>query len=117
MATESGIKVCCPVHDALLVEAPLEDLDAAIIQTQEIMAEAGRIVLDGFNLRSEVEIVRYPDRYMDSRGTRMWETIMGIIYEEISSVEGFHGSEEKEFSGFSLVQINNTGETQLITQV
>lgn len=79
MAIEAGIKICCPVHDALLIEASLEDLDNAIIQTQGIMEEAGRIVLDGFKLRTDVDVVRYPDRYMDSRGLKMWEIITDII--------------------------------------
>jgi len=25
--------------------------------------------------------VRYPDRYMDERGTKMWETVQGILAE------------------------------------
>jgi len=39
------------------------------------------VVLDGFELRSDAEIVRWPDRYLDKRGTRMWETIMEILDE------------------------------------
>ena len=79
MATEEGIRVCAPVHDALLIEAPLDRLDEAVAQTQEIMAQASEIVLDGFRLRSDVEIIRYPDRYMDERGKRMWDTVRGIL--------------------------------------
>ena len=76
MATEQGIRVCCSVHDALLIEAPLEELDAAVQQTQRIMEEAGSIVLDGFRLRTDVEIVRYPDRYRDKRETGMWDLVL-----------------------------------------
>ena len=31
------------------------------------MAEASRIVLDGFELGTDVYVTRYPDRYMDPR--------------------------------------------------
>ena len=73
--TEEGINVCCPVHDALLIEAPLSILDSTITSTRELMAEAGRIILNGFELRTDVDIVKYPNRYMDGRGERMWNII------------------------------------------
>ena len=34
MATEAGIVVCAPVHDAILIEAPLTSLDAAVEAAQ-----------------------------------------------------------------------------------
>ncbi len=81
LLTEAGIRVCAPVHDALLIEAPLEELDAAVATTQALMAEASRLVLDGFALGSDVKLVRYPDRYMDERGVTMWNTVMNLIGE------------------------------------
>jgi len=33
------------VHDALLIEAPLEDLDHAVVETQRAMADASAAVL------------------------------------------------------------------------
>ena len=68
MATEEGIELCAPVHDAVLIMASLDRIDADVARVQDIMAEASRIVLDGFALRSDAKIVRYPDRYMDKRG-------------------------------------------------
>lgn len=65
LLTEESIQVCAPVHDALLIEAPLEALDAAIATTQELSAQASEAVLDGFRLRSDAKVVRYPDGYMD----------------------------------------------------
>ena len=68
-----------PVHDALLVEAPLDQLDTRVAVTREAMAEASRIVLGGFEIRTGVELVRYPGRYMDARGAEMWATVMGLL--------------------------------------
>jgi hypothetical protein len=79
LVTESGIRVSAPVHDAILIEAPLGQLDAQIEQTRVLMAQASEIVLDGFKLSTDVDIVRYPNRYMDKRGVEMWQTIMGIL--------------------------------------
>ena len=79
MATEAGIIVCAPVHDAILIEAPLDQLDHVIEQTKMIMSEASAIVLNGFRLNSDAEIIRYPDRYSDERGVKMWETVTSIL--------------------------------------
>jgi hypothetical protein len=84
LATEGNIRICGPVHDALLVEAPLRDLDETVANTQELMARASVEVLGGFALRSDAKIVKYPDRYMDERGKEMWETVLGLIGEEHS---------------------------------
>jgi hypothetical protein len=79
LLTEAGIRICAPVHDALLIEAPLEELDDAIATTRSLMGKASRIVLDGFELGSDVKVVRYPDRYMDKRGEVMWNKVMNLI--------------------------------------
>ena len=78
---EAGIRVCAPVHDAILIEAPLNELVDTIAMTQELMAEASAIILDGFRLRTDVDEIRYPDRYMDPRGQQMWDTVMGLLNE------------------------------------
>ena len=83
LLTEAGIHVCAPVHDALLIEAPLDELDKAVATTQALMAEASRIVLDGFELGSDAKVIRYPDRYMDERGVTMWNTVMKLIGEPL----------------------------------
>jgi hypothetical protein len=79
LAAERGIDICCPIHDALLVEGPDDEIEDVVISTQAAMAEASRAVLGGFELRSEAKIVRWPDRYMDSRGERMWSVVTGIL--------------------------------------
>lgn len=81
LITQAGIKICCPVHDALLIEAPLDVLDDHVRRARELMAEASRAVLDGFTVKTDVKVVRYPDRYSDPRGERMWERVMGLIAE------------------------------------
>ena len=80
-AVEQGIRVCAPVHDAILIEAPLEELEETISRTQDAMRDASRVVLDGFELGSDAEIVRYPDRYMDGRGQEMWDKVMALLDE------------------------------------
>jgi hypothetical protein len=62
----------------MLIEAPLGQLDAAVATAQEAMADASNAVL-GFRLRSDVKLVRHPDRYADERGTTMWQTVWELI--------------------------------------
>jgi len=79
LAVERGIKVCAPIHDALLIEGPIEDMQEIIRQTKECMAEAGRIVLDGFEMRTDEAIVKHPGHYMDKRGIHMWDAVMALL--------------------------------------
>jgi len=81
LLTENGIKVVAPVHDALLIEAPLDRLEQDIATAQSLMQKAGKIVLNGFQVRSDVEIVRFPERYTDGRGKEMWDRIWRIVPE------------------------------------
>jgi hypothetical protein len=81
LATERGIEVCAPIHDAVLICAPLDRLDADIATMRSIMAEASQIVLDGFTLGTDAHITRYPDRFRDpgGRGDVMWQQVMTLI--------------------------------------
>jgi hypothetical protein len=79
LAVERGIRVCAPVHDAVLIEAPLNQLDEAVVAAQQAMSDASASVLSGFRLRTDVKIVRYPDRYMDERGIKMWNAVWDIL--------------------------------------
>jgi DNA polymerase I len=89
LAVRHSIPLCAPIHDAVLIEAPLDRIDVVVAHTQEILRRASRIVLnpytgklDGFTLRSDATIVRYPDRYTDKRGERMW----AIVTNELAAI-------------------------------
>lgn len=82
LLTEAHVRVCAPVHDALLIEAPLHELDQAIATTKSLMREASTTVLDGFELGTDVKVVRYPDRYMDKRGEVMWNKVMNLVADD-----------------------------------
>jgi DNA polymerase I len=81
LAQERGVRVIAPVHDALMIEDALVTLDNTIIETENAMKEASRLVLNGFEIRTEAEVIRYPDRYRDPRGAAMWETVWEIVQE------------------------------------
>jgi hypothetical protein len=86
MATRRGLRLLAPVHDALLLEAPLERIEADAAVLQELMRRASRIVLnsspDGpHELRTDVKFVRYPERYSDERGDAIWARVMDLLAE------------------------------------
>jgi hypothetical protein len=75
MLVEAGIGLCAPIHDAVLIEGPADTIDEVVAQARGIMAEASKIVLGGFEIGTEFEIVRYPDRYIDEAGADFWNTV------------------------------------------
>lgn len=81
LATERGVAVCCPIHDAFLIEADADDLEVEAKRMQDAMREASELVLPGFPLRTDVKFVRDPDRYADDRGRVMWDTVTDILDE------------------------------------
>jgi DNA polymerase-1 len=82
LAVERGIKLCAPIHDALLIEAPINLIDANVAVLKQCMADASELVLGhGRICRVDAEIIRYPDRYMDENGAAMWEQMMEILDE------------------------------------
>src|SRR5260370_27229660 len=81
LAARHGIKLLAPVHDAVLLEAPIERIEADVALMQEIMRRASRIVLNSDSdgppeLRTDAKIVRYPDRYTDKRGKDIWAYVL-----------------------------------------
>lgn len=78
-ATEDGVQVSAPVHDALLIHSTLDGLDGAIWKTTNAMSKASKLVLGGREIRTDVKILKYPDRYQDPRGKVMWNTILGCL--------------------------------------
>jgi len=79
LMVERGVGLCAPIHDAVLVEGPSNTIEQTVANTQQAMREASAIVLGGFELDTDAEIVTYPNRYMDERGIEMWRLVLGIL--------------------------------------
>ena len=86
---ERGVRICAPVHDAILIEAPLNSLNQEVLKAKKAMADASAAVLAGFRLRSEANLVRYPERYMDGRGKKMWQIVMEVLDNSGGQEENF----------------------------
>jgi hypothetical protein len=76
---DAGIEVIAPIHDAVLIEAPVGAIDDVVAETQAIMRRVSGQMLDGFWLDVDAHVVRWPERYVDPRGVRMWEEVTRLI--------------------------------------
>jgi DNA polymerase-1 len=82
LLSENKIKIVAPVHDALMIECDEKAADKEIKIAKKLMCDASEIVLGAGNrLKTDVDIVRYPDRYIDEKGAETWELITRILME------------------------------------
>jgi len=79
LLTEDGIEVCAPVHDAVLIQAQASHIDEAVARTRHHMARAARIVLGGFEIRTDADVIVHPQRLRDDRGEAMWNTVAELL--------------------------------------
>jgi hypothetical protein len=78
---DAGVLLDATIHDAVLVEADADDIDAAVDQARQAMDRASELVLYGFRLRTDFEVIRWPDRYRDDRGAGFFEELMNRLEE------------------------------------
>jgi hypothetical protein len=79
LATDRGLLVNCPIHDALLVEGPLDDVEGLVSAADRAMGDAASIVLDGPRLGTDSKVVPWPDRFRDDDGWGTWCRIAGMV--------------------------------------
>jgi hypothetical protein len=72
-----GVQVCCPIHDAVLIQAPVTEIERAVVEAQASMDAA--LLLEGYVLRNEVDVFRYPERFFDKDGAETWGKVSAIV--------------------------------------
>jgi hypothetical protein len=93
LATERGVEVCAPVHDALLVEGDADRMGDILEATRTAMAEASRVVLGGLEVGTDADVVEWPHRYADPRGRVMWQRVTEILDRDQEGQIGHEGQE------------------------
>ena len=79
LATEAGIEIVAPIHDAVMIESPAHRIEEDVARMREIMAKASEEVLKGFRLRTSASTYVYPRRYRDDRGVKVWRRFMNLV--------------------------------------
>jgi DNA polymerase-1 len=89
-AGAAGLRLIGCAHDSFMIEAPLAEIDRDVEKLQDIIRQASRDLLGGFELRADCnpgrDIVRYPARFIDKREIEddmcHWNRLMTLIEDE-----------------------------------
>ena len=76
---EAGHRVVAPVHDAVLVELPEAGADEALADVRRLMELAGEAMTGGLRIRTDVELTKPRDHFIDKRGVEMWQLLEGKL--------------------------------------
>jgi hypothetical protein len=74
-----GIELVAPIHDALLAEGPLSQVEELSHALDELMGDAAAVVLRGHRLPTDRQIVKPGEHYQDERGAAMWATVTRLV--------------------------------------
>src|SRR5262249_32546892 len=76
---DGDIMLDATLHDAVLIEADHGDIDAAVGGARQAMDRASQLVLAGFTLRTDYEVIPWPERYRDARGAAFFDELMSRL--------------------------------------
>jgi DNA polymerase I len=79
LAERRGISIVAPIHDAFVAEADLDRVEEASAALDLVMRDASRVVLRGYELPTDCDIVRPGEHYFDDRGVEMWDTVTRLL--------------------------------------
>ena len=74
-----GIELIAPIHDALLAEGPLNQVEELSDALDQLMGDAATVVLRGYRLPTDCQIVKPGEHYQDERGAEMWATVTRLV--------------------------------------
>jgi DNA polymerase I-like protein with 3'-5' exonuclease and polymerase domains len=83
-ATEKGLGICAPLHDAIFAVAPATAEDWAVATLKECMQRAA-VDLIGVKVPVEITVIRHPDRYVPTKkpmAISVWAKMMGSLERE-----------------------------------
>ncbi len=78
---EAGLDLCATIHDACVVEAADNDVDAVAAAVKHHMVNAGKVVLGGFELKVDTQVVRTGRRWRQSAaGEDIWRWVVQQLH-------------------------------------
>jgi DNA polymerase-1 len=79
MAERRSIPIIAPVHDAIMVETAAGDAEEVSAALDRVMRDASAVVLRGYELPTDDQVVRPGEHYRDKRGIEMWNTVTRLV--------------------------------------
>ena len=85
-AVEEGLPVCATLHDAILLEVPIDQVPDVTRRVEAAMGDASMAVLEGYRLKNDVEVFPYPSRYTSEKGATMWAKVQQFLASNAVSI-------------------------------
>jgi DNA polymerase-1 len=79
LAERRGVQVVAPVHDAIMAEGPADQAEDIAAALDQVMRDASAVVLRGYELPTDKQVVLPGQHFFDKRGAEMWETISRLL--------------------------------------
>jgi hypothetical protein len=79
LAERRGIPIVATVHDAMMAECDLNQVDDVSAALDRVMRDAASVILRGHELPTEAQIVRPGERFFDKNGAEMWSTVSNVL--------------------------------------
>jgi DNA polymerase I-like protein with 3'-5' exonuclease and polymerase domains len=83
-----GIRLVAIIHDAVLIEAPIDRIDLEVMRATVCLERASRRFLRGLALRVDAKIIRDGERFTDGRGAKVW----GFVERTLREIEEGRGT-------------------------
>jgi len=75
---EGGIDVCAPVHDCILAEVDIQDVDDGVRFLEFEMRKAGQDIL-GYEVKAKAETICHPQHLNPGKGDETWNEILKVL--------------------------------------
>ena len=79
LAERRGVEIVAPIHDAFVAQCDARDAEDVSAALDRVMRDASAVVLRGYELPTDFQIVRPGGRYFDKRGKAMWDTVTRLL--------------------------------------
>jgi hypothetical protein len=79
LAERRRIEIVAPVHDALMAEGDLAEVEDLSRALDGVMRDASAVVLRGYELPTDFQIIRAGQHYHEDRGAVMWRTVCKLL--------------------------------------
>jgi hypothetical protein len=79
LATERGLRIVTSLHDSLVAECRIGEIELVQTELHRAMSDAARAVLGGFDIRIDSKVTKYPDAIDGGSGREIWATVQNIL--------------------------------------
>ncbi len=82
LAERRGIEIVAPVHDAVMAQAPIDQVKDVSAALDRLMRDASAVVLRGHELPTDELLIGeglQHQRYYDDRGEEMWKMVTKLV--------------------------------------